>query len=172
MTALTPCFVSPDEARPQLWLPRRRSLLLRTPGRILLAHTLPTALPAKAGHQHRVSRQRPLGQRVRLHPPALDLDAFELVAPPEAAPPPGALSGPTSPPVATPATLPEPLSARECEVLRALAQGATNREIAGALRISAGTVRWHLSNIYGKLGVQRRTQAVARARALGLLIDG
>jgi LuxR family maltose regulon positive regulatory protein len=56
-------------------------------------------------------------------------------------------------------------------VLSALAQGATNRELAVALSISAGTVRWHLSNIYGKLGVQRRTQAVARARALGLLLE-
>jgi LuxR family maltose regulon positive regulatory protein len=56
-------------------------------------------------------------------------------------------------------------------MLRALAQGATNRELAVALHISAGTVRWHLSNIYGKLGVQRRTQAVARGRGLGLLLD-
>lgn len=52
MTSLNACFVSPDEARPQLWLPRRRSLLLWTPGRIVLAHTLPTTLPAKANHQH------------------------------------------------------------------------------------------------------------------------
>jgi LuxR family transcriptional regulator, maltose regulon positive regulatory protein len=69
------------------------------------------------------------------------------------------------------ALLPEPLSARECELLRALARGDTNRELAVALGISAGTVRWHLSNIYGKLGVQRRTQAVARGHALGLLLD-
>lgn len=171
MSSLTSCFVSPDETRPQLWLPRRRSLLLRTPGRIVLAHALPTTLPAKTGHQHPAPRRRPLAHRVRLHPPALDLDAFELVAPPEAAPSPGVLSAPTLPPVVTPAALPEPLSAREREVLRALAQGATNRELAVALSISAGTVRWHLSNIYGKLGVQRRTQAVARGRALGLLLD-
>jgi LuxR family maltose regulon positive regulatory protein len=105
---------------------------------------------------------------VRLHPPALDLEAFELVTPLEAAPSSNVLSAPSLPLVVSPATLPEPLSARECEVLRALAQGATNRELAVALSISVGTVRWHLSNIYGKLGVQRRTQAVARGRALGL----
>lgn len=171
MSSLTPWLVSPAEPRPQLWLPRRRSLLLRTPGRIVLAHTMPTTLPAMADHQHQAPRRRPLADRVRLHPPALDLDAFELVAPPEAAPAPGVLSPPTLPRAVTPAPLPEPLSARECELLHALAQGATNRELAVALGISPGTVRWHLSNIYGKLGVQRRTQAVARGRALGLLLD-
>ena len=171
MNSLTACPVGPDEARPQLWLPRRRSLLLRMPGRIVLAHTLPTALPAKSDHQHPAPRRRPLAHRVRLHPPVLDLDAFELVASREAAPASDGPSVPTLPRVVTMATLPEPLSARECEVLRALAQGATNRELALALSISAGTVRWHLSNIYGKLGVQRRTQAVARGRALGLLPD-
>lgn len=171
MTFLLPGFVSPDEGRPQLWLPRRRSLLLRTPGRIVFARTLPTTPPAKTDHLQPALRRRPLAHRVRLHPPALDLDAFELVAPLEAASSPTILSAPTPPLVVSPPTLPEPLSARECELLRALAQGATNRELAIALRISAGTVRWHLSNIYGKLGVQRRTQAIARARALGLLLD-
>jgi len=137
----------------------------------MLAHTLPTTLPAKIDHQHPAPRRQPLAHRVRLHPPALDLDAFELVASRQAAPSSGVPSVPTLPRVVTTATLPEPLSARECDVLRALAQGATNRELAVALSISAGTVRWHLSNIYGKLGVQRRTQAVARGRALGLLPD-
>jgi ATP/maltotriose-dependent transcriptional regulator MalT len=170
MTSLTPGFAGPDEARPRLWLPRRRSLLLRTPGHIVFARTLPTTLPAKSDQQQRAPWRRPFAHRVRLHPPALDLDAFEFVDPPEVAPS-GAQGAPPPPPIVTPADLPEPLSARECEVLRALAQGATNRELAGALSISAGTVRWHLSNIYGKLGVQRRTQAIARGRALGLLLD-
>jgi LuxR family maltose regulon positive regulatory protein len=53
--------------------------------------------------------------------------------------------------------------------LQALAQGDTNRELAARFHISVGTVRWHLTNIYGKLGVRRRTQALARAQALGLL---
>jgi len=63
----------------------------------------------------------------------------------------------------------EPLSERELEVLELLAEGLTNREIASRLFLALNTVKAHSSNIYGKLGVHSRTQAVARARALGLL---
>jgi LuxR family maltose regulon positive regulatory protein len=63
----------------------------------------------------------------------------------------------------------EPLSQRELEVLQLLARGSSNKEVARELFISLPTVKWHASNIYGKLGVQNRTQAVAKARALGLL---
>jgi LuxR family maltose regulon positive regulatory protein len=64
----------------------------------------------------------------------------------------------------------EPLSQREIEVLQRIAEGLTNREIAQKLVIAPGTVKVHTSNIYGKLGVRSRTQAVARARALGILL--
>jgi LuxR family maltose regulon positive regulatory protein len=64
---------------------------------------------------------------------------------------------------------PEPLSAREQQVLRLIAAGLTNREIAEALVVSAETVKKHTSSIYGKLGVSNRTTAVARARELALL---
>ena len=67
------------------------------------------------------------------------------------------------------AGLPEPLSAREQEVLRLLAAGLTNREIAAHLVISAETVKKHVASIYGKLAVRSRREAVARARNLGLL---
>jgi LuxR family maltose regulon positive regulatory protein len=67
------------------------------------------------------------------------------------------------------AALPEPLSAREVEVLRLLAAGLTNREAAAALFISPETVKKHSGGIYGKLGVSNRTEAAARARELGLL---
>ena len=63
----------------------------------------------------------------------------------------------------------EPLSERELEVLELIAEGLSNREIAQRLFISLRTVKWHTSNIYGKLGVKSRTQATARARALGIL---
>jgi len=63
----------------------------------------------------------------------------------------------------------EPLTTRELEVLRLLADGASNDEIAQRLIISLGTVKKHIANIFGKLAAQSRTQAVARARALKLL---
>jgi LuxR family maltose regulon positive regulatory protein len=63
----------------------------------------------------------------------------------------------------------EPLSSRELEVLQLLAAGLSNREIAKTLVIALGTVKNHLQNIYGKLDVHNRTQAVHRARELGLL---
>jgi LuxR family maltose regulon positive regulatory protein len=63
----------------------------------------------------------------------------------------------------------EPLSARELEVLRLIAEGLSNREIARQLVLSLPTVKWHTSNIYGKLAVKNRTQAVAKARTLGIL---
>jgi DNA-binding NarL/FixJ family response regulator len=63
----------------------------------------------------------------------------------------------------------EPLSERELEVLRKLAAGATNREIAESLVIAEGTVKNHVTNILGKLGVRDRTQAALKARDLGLL---
>jgi LuxR family maltose regulon positive regulatory protein len=70
---------------------------------------------------------------------------------------------------APPAEMIEPLSDRELEVLRFIAAGLSNREIAQRLVLSLSTVKWHTSNIYGKLGVKNRTQAVAQARQMGLL---
>ena len=63
----------------------------------------------------------------------------------------------------------EPLSARELEVLGLLAAGQTNREIAQELVVTADTVKRHVSHLFAKLEVANRTQAVARARKLGLL---
>jgi LuxR family maltose regulon positive regulatory protein len=63
----------------------------------------------------------------------------------------------------------EPLSERELEVLQLVAEGLTNREIAARLFVSPNTVKGHTRNIYGKLAVHSRTQAIARATALGLL---
>ena len=63
----------------------------------------------------------------------------------------------------------EPLSQRELEVLQLIAQGLSNREISERLFLALSTVKGHNWNIFGKLQVQRRTEAVARARELGLL---
>ena len=63
----------------------------------------------------------------------------------------------------------EPLSDRELEVLRLLATGQSNKEIAHTLFIAVGTAKKHLKNIYGKLQVHNRTEAVARARHLDIL---
>jgi LuxR family maltose regulon positive regulatory protein len=60
----------------------------------------------------------------------------------------------------------EPLTPREREVLERLAAGATNREIARALFRTEHTVKWHLKNIFAKLGVNSRVRAVLRASEL------
>jgi LuxR family maltose regulon positive regulatory protein len=63
----------------------------------------------------------------------------------------------------------EPLSDRELSVLTLIAQGLSNKEIGERLHIETRTVKWHASNILGKLGVHNRTEAVAKARELGIL---
>jgi LuxR family maltose regulon positive regulatory protein len=63
----------------------------------------------------------------------------------------------------------EPLSEHELEVFQGIAEGLTNREIAERLYLSLSTVKVHTRNIFGKLGVNNRTQAAARSRILGVL---
>jgi LuxR family maltose regulon positive regulatory protein len=63
----------------------------------------------------------------------------------------------------------EPLTERELEVLRYVATGLSDRQVAETMIVAIGTVKRHLNNVYGKLGVHSRTQALARARALGLI---
>jgi LuxR family maltose regulon positive regulatory protein len=74
-----------------------------------------------------------------------------------------------APPTPRAPSLVEPLSERERQVLHLIAAGMSNREIADDLVLAVSTVKWHINNLYGKLGVRSRTQAVARARELGLL---
>jgi LuxR family maltose regulon positive regulatory protein len=90
------------------------------------------------------------------------LAAFGTQAPQSAQKPRSGISPPPQP-------LVEPLSPRELEVLELIAQGLSNREICERLFLALSTVKGHNRNIYGKLQVQSRTQAVARARELGLL---
>jgi DNA-binding NarL/FixJ family response regulator len=75
---------------------------------------------------------------------------------------------PKRPPLES-AFLLEKLSSREIEVLRQLAEGKSNKEIGAALNLAEGTVKNHLSNVFGKLGVLDRTQAALLARERGLI---
>ena len=63
----------------------------------------------------------------------------------------------------------EPLTERELEVLRLIATGCSNKEIAHQLVLAIGTVKRHTANIFNKLAVRNRTEAVARARELDLV---
>jgi DNA-binding NarL/FixJ family response regulator len=76
---------------------------------------------------------------------------------------------PQEDPTPRPQPLVVPLSDRELEVLRLLADGSSNREIAAALFLAEGTVKNHVTNVLAKLGARDRTQAALRARALQLI---
>ena len=73
------------------------------------------------------------------------------------------------PPAQRTRSLVEPLSQREVEVLRLIAQGLSNREISERLFLALDTVKGHNRSIFGKLLVQRRSDAVVKARFLGIL---
>ncbi|MBN1179388.1 MAG: helix-turn-helix transcriptional regulator [Anaerolineae bacterium] len=92
------------------------------------------------------------------------LDAFDQV-------PPGLKKAASSvqPGQSVPQDLVEPLSEREIEVLRLLSAGLSNKEIAQTLYIAVGTVKNHLRNVYGKLAVSSRTQAIAKAQEMQLI---
>jgi LuxR family maltose regulon positive regulatory protein len=71
--------------------------------------------------------------------------------------------------LAAPQLLLDPLTQREVEVLHLITAGLTNRQIAEQLFLSPGTVKWYVNQIFGKLSVTSRTQAIARATELKLL---
>ena len=73
------------------------------------------------------------------------------------------------PGTSAPSQLIEPLTSQEQRVLRLMAEGASNQQIANQLVISLATARKHVSNILGKLGATNRTQAIALARQYALL---
>jgi predicted ATPase/DNA-binding CsgD family transcriptional regulator len=77
-------------------------------------------------------------------------------------------SPPTTAVRKVPSLLVEPLTERELEVLRLIAEGLSNIEIAERLFVGVSTVKKHINHIYGKLGVESRTQALLRAQALNL----
>ena len=79
------------------------------------------------------------------------------------------LAAPTDALAPKPATAASLLTGREQEILGLIAAGLSNPEIAQRLVMSVGTIKWYTSQIYGKLSVRGRTQAIARGRQLGLL---
>jgi LuxR family maltose regulon positive regulatory protein len=82
-----------------------------------------------------------------------------------------AFSQPAIPKQAKAGLLAEPLSERELDILRLIATGRSNQEIAEILVIAVSTVKSHINNLYGKLGTNRRTEAIAMAHELGLLSE-
>ena len=80
-----------------------------------------------------------------------------------------ALEGEAGPEPTAPEAHPAGLSAREAEVLRLVAAGMTNAEVAGDLFLSSRTVDWHMGSIYRKLGLHSRTEAARFAAEHGLL---
>ncbi|MBV7334600.1 LuxR C-terminal-related transcriptional regulator [Chloroflexi bacterium TSY] len=103
------------------------------------------------------------------------LQAFEVdisIAAQEASIPEAEFNHPSrfsSAPITDKGSLIEPLTDRELEVLQLVCDGLRNQEIANQLVVSIGTTKRHLANIYGKLGVNSRTQAIVRTRELNLL---
>ena len=75
----------------------------------------------------------------------------------------------SGPPPEEPGPAAEVLTDKESEILRLLQAGASNKEVSRCAGISLATAKWHLKNIYAKLGVGNRTDAVSKARQLRLL---
>ncbi len=107
---------------------------------------------AAEGLNERARRHQDNGQRLMRG----DRPVNEATRPPD--PPATIISGPDA-----------SFSRRERELIGAVSLGLSNEEIATKLYISTGTVKWHLNNIYGKLGARNRTEALHKARTLGLL---
>jgi LuxR family maltose regulon positive regulatory protein len=98
---------------------------------------------------------------------AMLLEAMQAqlaVTVPDAPPPEAAGQAP-----ATIRAMADPLSPRELQILTLICKGLSNQEIGKQVFVSLSTVKWHNQNIFDKLDVQRRTEAVARARELNLL---
>ncbi|WP_243375636.1 response regulator transcription factor [Sandarakinorhabdus cyanobacteriorum] len=80
------------------------------------------------------------------------------------------MAGPVQPPPGNPAAVASlGLTPREVEVLQLLAAGQANKEMARTMGVSPNTVKTHLARLFEKLGASSRTEAIARARVLGIL---
>jgi LuxR family maltose regulon positive regulatory protein len=134
-----------------------QALALAEPGgyvRVFVDEGRPMAALLRQGHAHGV-----LPQFMATLLAALDGQGPGSTAQPS-------VPGPTS---AGGPTVAEPLTERERDVLRLLAAGRSNPEIARILYVEVNTVKTHVKSLYGKLGVHSRVQATQRAQELGLL---
>ena len=117
------------------------------------------------GPMQRLLTQATQGARPRYTALLLDALQAQAVALEPAAPPPATAELPTP----NAAAMADPLSPRELQILTLICKGLSNSEIGQQIFLSLSTVKWHNQNIFDKLDVQRRTEAVARARELNLL---
>ncbi len=109
------------------------------------------------------------GARPRYTAMLLEAMQAHLIAMVPAAPVPAVAVAVAEQPSATMRALADPLSQRELQILTLICKGLSNQEIGQQIFLSLSTVKWHNQNIFDKLDVQRRTEAVARARELNLL---
>ncbi|MGH6623577.1 MAG: LuxR C-terminal-related transcriptional regulator [Burkholderiaceae bacterium] len=132
---------------------------------LLIAQDLGIARTIVDSGEWATSLMRELRGSATARPPALREDYLDHLL---------QLAGGDRSPVAvkaSPSTAPallEPLSAREREVLSLVGRGLSNREIGRSLQIGPETVKWHLKNMFGKLGVSNRVQALNRAQSFAL----
>ncbi len=115
--------------------------------------------------------QRLLEEELRAYADLLRSAPPAPVAPADPPATTAALAAPAAPVAAPPPTEPSPLTDRECEVLKQMAAGRTNKETAHALDISEQTVKNHIGHIFLKLGVNDRTSAVLLAIRKGWIVD-
>ncbi len=120
------------------------------------------------GPMQRLLNKATQGARPRYTAQLLDALQAQSVALAPAAPMP-AIAATAALPSHLPSAMPDPLSARELQILMLICKGLSNQEIGQQIFVSLSTVKWHNQNIFDKLAVQRRTEAVARARELNLL---
>ncbi|HEX2908758.1 MAG TPA: LuxR C-terminal-related transcriptional regulator, partial [Phototrophicaceae bacterium] len=132
---------------PANWMRRQTARLLARAEKLLLPETFQAAVDR--------------GKRLDLETAARGLLAEYSASP-------AIIAQPTQ---TTPAAaLQESLTERELEILSGIAEGLSNQEIADRVILALSTVKWYINQLYGKLGVSSRTQAIARARELHLLV--
>ncbi len=170
----SPAYLSPEQLKHEALTPRADIYSLGVVLYEMLTgrRAFSEATPAELAHKHLCEPLPPLQAARPELPSALDavLQTATAKSPDHRYPDAGrfaaAFRAAAAPPQAKPAQpLPEPLTGRGLEILGLMAQGLSNKDIARRLYLSLETVRWHVKQIYGKLDVHSRFQAIERAKA-------